>query len=134
MSILARQTVRSARTALRQQQPLMRRNLHVENTHETVSIHSPPWQCHITPGQHTLATSSGFYSKTCASFLEPDSENSVAFGNPSHGSSIANFDSLFLPLLPFPSGPTRKVPVAIGVTTFLVFGFSLPFIAAKFQL
>ncbi|SAM71798.1 related to COX8-cytochrome-c oxidase chain VIII [Ustilago bromivora] len=72
MSILARQTVRSARTALRQQQPLMRRNLHVENTHETS--------------------------------------------------------------LPFPSGPTRKVPVAIGVTTFLVFGFSLPFIAAKFQL
>ncbi|SPC65191.1 related to COX8 - cytochrome-c oxidase chain VIII [Ustilago sp. UG-2017b] len=72
MSILARQTVRSARTALRQQQPLMRRNLHVENTHETS--------------------------------------------------------------LPFPSGPTRKVPVAIGLTTFLVFGFSLPFIAAKFQL
>ncbi|SOV03248.1 related to COX8 - cytochrome-c oxidase chain VIII [Ustilago sp. UG-2017a] len=72
MSILARQTVRSARTALRQQQPLMRRNLHVENTHETV--------------------------------------------------------------IPFPSGPTRKVPVAIGLTTFLVFGFSLPFIAAKFQL
>ncbi|SPO20731.1 related to COX8 - cytochrome-c oxidase chain VIII [Ustilago trichophora] len=72
MSILARQTVRSARTALRQQQPLLRRNLHVENTHETS--------------------------------------------------------------LPFPSGPTRKVPVAIGLTTFLVFGFSLPFIAAKFQI
>ncbi|SYW74142.1 uncharacterized protein UHO2_01007 [Ustilago hordei] len=72
MSILARQTVRSARTALHQQQPLMRRNLHVENTHETV--------------------------------------------------------------IPFPSGPTRKVPVAIGLTTFLVFGFSLPFIAAKFQM
>ncbi|KAJ1031926.1 hypothetical protein NDA13_002308 [Ustilago tritici] len=72
MSILARQTVRSARTALRQQQHLMRRNLHVENTHETS--------------------------------------------------------------LPFPSGPTRKVPVAIGLTTFLVFGFSLPFIAAKFQI
>ncbi|CDR98620.1 hypothetical protein [Sporisorium scitamineum] len=37
MSILARQTVRSARTAFRQQQaPLLRRNLHVENTHETV--------------------------------------------------------------------------------------------------
>ncbi|SPO19813.1 related to COX8 - cytochrome-c oxidase chain VIII [Ustilago trichophora] len=72
MSILARQTVRSARTALRQQQPLLRRNLHVENTHETT--------------------------------------------------------------VPFPSGPTRKVPVAVGLTTFLVFGFSLPFIAAKFQM
>ncbi|PWN53063.1 hypothetical protein IE53DRAFT_384447 [Violaceomyces palustris] len=35
--------------------------------------------------------------------------------------------------LPFPSGPTRKVPVAIGITTFLAFGFSLPFLAAKFQ-
>ncbi|CBQ67566.1 related to COX8-cytochrome-c oxidase chain VIII [Sporisorium reilianum SRZ2] len=72
MSILARQTVRSARTALRQQQPLLRRNLHVENTHETS--------------------------------------------------------------LPFPSGPTRKVPVAISLTTFLVVGFSLPFVAAKFQI
>ncbi|SJX60202.1 related to COX8-cytochrome-c oxidase chain VIII [Sporisorium reilianum f. sp. reilianum] len=72
MSILARQTVRSARTALRQQQPLLRRNLHVENTHETV--------------------------------------------------------------IPFPSGPTRKVPVAISLTTFLVVGFSLPFVAAKFQI
>lgn len=41
MSILARQTVRSARTALRQQQPLLRRNLHVENTHETVSFSNP---------------------------------------------------------------------------------------------
>lgn len=39
MSMLARQTVRTARTALRQQQaPLLRRNLHVENTHETVSF------------------------------------------------------------------------------------------------
>ncbi|ETS63428.1 hypothetical protein PaG_01711 [Moesziomyces aphidis] len=73
MSILARQTVRSARTAFRQQQaPLLRRNLHVENTHETS--------------------------------------------------------------LPFPSGPTRKVPVAISLTTFLVVGFSLPFVAAKFQI
>ncbi len=43
MSILARQTVRSARTAFRQQQaPMLRRNLHVENTHETVSG-SPPF-------------------------------------------------------------------------------------------
>lgn len=39
MSIIARQTVRSARTALRQQQaPMLRRNLHVDNTHETVSV------------------------------------------------------------------------------------------------
>ncbi|KIS71750.1 uncharacterized protein UMAG_10048 [Mycosarcoma maydis] len=73
MSMLARQTVRTARTALRQQQaPLLRRNLHVENTHETS--------------------------------------------------------------LPFPSGPTRKVPVAISLTTFFVVGFSLPFVAAKFQI
>ncbi|SNX81482.1 related to COX8 - cytochrome-c oxidase chain VIII [Melanopsichium pennsylvanicum] len=72
MSILARSTIRTARTALRQQQPLMRRNLHIENTHETT--------------------------------------------------------------VPFRSGPTRKIPVAIGVSTFLVFGFSLPFIAAKFQI
>lgn len=50
--------------------------------------------------------------------------------NPSHSGAI-------LPppqSLPFPSGPTRKVPVAIGLGTFLVFGFSLPFIAAKFQI
>jgi cytochrome c oxidase subunit 7c len=36
--------------------------------------------------------------------------------------------------VPFPSGPTRKVPVAISLTTFLVVGFSLPFVAAKFQM
>lgn len=44
------------------------------------------------------------------------------------------YDALAQQSLPFPSGPTRKVPVAIGLTTFLVFGFSLPFIAAKFQI
>lgn len=42
--------------------------------------------------------------------------------------------SFLLKTVPFPSGPTRKVPVAIGVFTFLTFGFSLPFIAAKFQM
>nr|CDI51117.1 related to COX8-cytochrome-c oxidase chain VIII [Melanopsichium pennsylvanicum 4] len=88
MSILARSTIRTARTALRQQQPLMRRNLHIENTHETVSV-------------------------TIPSILE---------------TTVTQL------AVPFRSGPTRKIPVAIGVSTFLVFGFSLPFIAAKFQM
>ncbi|KAE8224314.1 hypothetical protein CF319_g2771 [Tilletia indica] len=36
--------------------------------------------------------------------------------------------------LPFPTGPKYKVPIAVGLTSFLVGGFSLPFVAAWFQM
>ncbi len=36
--------------------------------------------------------------------------------------------------VPFRQGKSRKIPIAIGLTTFLVTGFSLPFVAAAFQL
>ncbi|PWN45345.1 hypothetical protein IE81DRAFT_344661 [Ceraceosorus guamensis] len=35
--------------------------------------------------------------------------------------------------LPFGQGPKNKVPIAIGLVTFLATGFSLPFLAARFQ-
>ncbi|CEH19596.1 CYTOCHROME C OXIDASE SUBUNIT VIIC [Ceraceosorus bombacis] len=35
--------------------------------------------------------------------------------------------------LPFGQGPKNKVPIAIGLVTFLATGFSLPFVAARFQ-
>ncbi|KAK0522664.1 hypothetical protein OC834_006192 [Tilletia horrida] len=37
-------------------------------------------------------------------------------------------------VMPFPTGPKYKAPIAIGLTSFLVGGFSLPFVAAYFQL
>ncbi|KAL9939639.1 hypothetical protein V8E36_001456 [Tilletia maclaganii] len=36
--------------------------------------------------------------------------------------------------LPFPTGPKYRVPIAIGLTTFLAGGFSLPFLASWFQI
>ncbi|PWN89412.1 hypothetical protein FA10DRAFT_144520 [Acaromyces ingoldii] len=36
--------------------------------------------------------------------------------------------------LPFPQGPKHKTGLALGIVSFLSFGFSLPFIAARFQL
>ncbi|CAD7062637.1 unnamed protein product [Tilletia caries] len=36
--------------------------------------------------------------------------------------------------LPFKTGPKYKVPLAIGISSFLITGFSLPFVAAWFQI
>ena len=97
MSLLARQSVVIARQGLRQHaQPVLRRNLHVENTVETVS--------HTTPNPSPCSLDSH------SSLLIP-----------------------FLQALPFKTGPKRKAVLAVGVTTFLSVGFSLPFVAAYFQ-
>jgi hypothetical protein len=36
--------------------------------------------------------------------------------------------------MPFAQGPKHKLGLAIGLASFMGFGFSLPFIAARFQL
>ncbi|KAN0066187.1 hypothetical protein ACQY0O_000281 [Thecaphora frezii] len=72
MSLLAKQTVLMARQGIRQAQPVLRRNLHIENTVENA--------------------------------------------------------------LPFKQGPKHKVSLAIGIFGGLSFFYSLPFLAAKFQL
>ncbi|CAD6889101.1 unnamed protein product [Tilletia controversa] len=37
-------------------------------------------------------------------------------------------------VIPFKTGPKYKVPLAIGISSFLITGFSLPFVAAWFQI
>ncbi|KDN38321.1 hypothetical protein K437DRAFT_27353 [Tilletiaria anomala UBC 951] len=37
-------------------------------------------------------------------------------------------------VMPFKQGPSVKVPIAVCLTLFLAGGFSLPFIAARFQM
>ncbi|CAD6930627.1 unnamed protein product [Tilletia controversa] len=56
-----------------------------------------------------------------------------------HGSSLfadplrnLNLDAHFT--VPFKTGPKYKVPLAIGISSFLITGFSLPFVAAWFQI
>ncbi|CAO1618950.1 unnamed protein product [Parajaminaea phylloscopi] len=49
------------------------------------------------------------------------------------GVRMVHFENTIDTVLPFKTGPKYKARLAIGVSTFLISGFSLPFVAAWWQ-
>lgn len=59
----------------------------------------------------------------------------MAAGPSSMGGAVraAHVENTIETSMPFKQGPKHKARLAVGVTTFLATGFSLPFVAAWFQ-
>ncbi|PWN30507.1 hypothetical protein BDZ90DRAFT_257587 [Jaminaea rosea] len=49
------------------------------------------------------------------------------------GVRMVHFENTIDTAVPFKSGPKYKARLAVGITTFLISGFSLPFVAAAWQ-